>query len=316
MTTMINPKSAASASSRSAERLFRQPVPPSLVHRVDETDVFVTDLRVTGYDMFEVSGRLPGSHSFYGPRRHGLHDPLAVLETIREAILVVGHVAYDIPREFKFITHDKQFEFDLEALVATDDQPVDLTIALTSLDIKRRGRRVASMRTHVECFRDGKLVGTASYRWSCVSAAAYKKLRGEYATAEPAAPADLVPVAPELVGRTDEVDVTLAERSDGPGYEMRVDPKHPVIYDHVMDHVPGNAIAEVARQVAMLVTGDPDALTVGGDFLFSHYIEFDTPCLVNAEVIGSTIGGTTGVRFVIEQNDRHAVDGILELVLS
>jgi hypothetical protein len=283
------------------------------VRRTHQSDVFVTNLRVTGVDTFEVSARLPATHSFYGPVRPGLHDPLLLLEAVRESILLVGHFAYEIPREYKWVTHTKRFHFDPAGLLNDGDAPVEVTILLSHHDIKRRGRRPAAMRTEVECFRAGVRIGTAEYDWSVVSGPAYKKLRGRYADAEPAMPQDVTVVAPERVGRVDEMDVLLAERPGGAGWQVRVDPAHPVIYDHSVDHVPGNAVAELVRQAALLVTGRPDALPVGGDFAFSHYLEFDTPCLVSAKVVGEDSEGRTGVRFLVEQNGGPSVEGVLEL---
>ena len=103
MTTMINPERRLS-SQDTAERLFRQPVPPRLVRRTYQSDVFVTNLRVTGVDTFEVSAQLPVTHAFYGPVRPGLHDPLLLLEAIRESILLVGHLVS--PVFFVFATRD------------------------------------------------------------------------------------------------------------------------------------------------------------------------------------------------------------------
>jgi 2-oxo-3-(phosphooxy)propyl 3-oxoalkanoate synthase len=304
MTVMINTRHELPAAVPSGERLFKKPVSPRLVRRTNESDVFVTDLRVTGYDTFEVSARLPGSHQFYGPSA-GLHDPLLLLESVREAILLVGHVAYEIPREFKFITHDKQFSFLPDGLHTDGDNPVDLLITLTCLDIRRRGRRPAGMRTEVTVHRDGTQIGTATYRWSCVSAAVYAKLRGEYRSAVPAVREDAVPVRPELVGRTREVDVLLAEAAEGS--ELRVDPAHEVLYDHVIDHVPGNGVVEAIRQAALLTAEKPAALAIAGDISFAYYIEFDEPCLVTAEPAGA------GVRVVLDQHARTAATGVITL---
>ncbi len=312
MTTMINRTQALPTTSPTSEFLFQLPVPPRLVRRTHQSDVFVTNLRVTGVDTFEVSARLPATHSFYGPVRPDLHDPLLLLETVRESILLVGHFAYEIPREFKWVTHDKRFHFDRAGLATAGDAPVELRLVLSNHDIKRRGRRPAAMRTEVECFRGGTRIGTATYNWSVVSGAAYKKLRGDYITAEPSAP-DVDVVCPGRVGRDDEIDVLLAERPDGPGWLVRVDPTHPVIYDHGGDHIPGNAVAEIARQATLLATGRPDAVPVGGDFAFAHYLEFDTPCLVGAEVTDERPDGTVVVRFLVEQNGRRSVEGVLDL---
>src|SRR5882757_5331704 len=174
--------------------LFQQAIAPQLIRRIHASDVFVTNLRVLGEDTFEVSARWPAEHCFYGPVR-GHHDPLLMLETVRQAGILVAHFAYEIPREHKFITHDKQFDVvpagfrtgGDETGDETGGEAVDVVITLTMHDIKRRGKRLAGMRTEAVCTRDGVRIGGATYRWSCVTSAVYQRLRGEYLTIDPAA---------------------------------------------------------------------------------------------------------------------------------
>src|SRR6266498_4055250 len=117
MTTMINPQMGPlSEGLPSAEpALFEQTVPPELVHRVTNQDVFVTQLRVLGHNTFQVGVRLPVSHIFYGPATPDTHDPLLFLEGMRQAVLLIAHVAFAIPSEFKFITHEKEFSISPDA---------------------------------------------------------------------------------------------------------------------------------------------------------------------------------------------------------
>jgi hypothetical protein len=315
MTTMINPQMGPlSEGLPNAEPvLFNQTVPPQHVRRVHDSDVFVTYLRVTGYNTFQVGVRWPGAHSFYGPVARGSHDPLLYLESIRQAGLLIAKVAFDIPTEFKFITHEKQFAISPDGLRTNGSGPVDLQITVTAHDIRRRGRGFAGMRFEFACHRDAVLVGTAAYRWSCVSAAGYARLRGEHGRAIPSpdCPGALVP--PARVGRCDEIDVMVAETPGESRWLLHIDPGHPVVFDHPIDHVPGNGAVEVARQAALLAMGQPSALPLGGDFAFHHYIEFDQPCRVFADVVSSS-GDRTTVRVVLEQDGVIAAEGSFELL--
>jgi hypothetical protein len=294
--------------------LFQQLVPPRLVRRVCSPDVFVTDLRVTDFNTFQVGVRWPAAHGFYGPITHRSHDPLLFLESLRQAGLLIAHVAFDIPAEFKFITHEKEFDISPAGLRTNDDRPVDLVITVTAHDIRRRGKGFAGMRFEFVCFRDGVQVGTAAYRWSCVSAAGYARLRGVHRDAVPALDDGCVPVRPELVGRRESIDVMLATVPGSPGWLLRIDPDHPVVYDHPIDHVPGNGAIEVARQAALLVLGQPNALPIRGEFAFLHYIEFDKPCTVLGEVERTGADRATAVRILLEQDGHTAGQGVLELV--
>ncbi|MGH8883230.1 MAG: ScbA/BarX family gamma-butyrolactone biosynthesis protein, partial [Stackebrandtia sp.] len=279
MTTMINPQmEPLSDGLPGAEPmlLMQRPVPPRLVRRVHNSDVFVTDLRVTGFNSFQVGVRWPAAHPFYGPTTPFTHDPLLFLESLRQAGLLIARVAFDIPSEFKYVTHEKEFDISPAGLRTNGSKPVDMVITVTAHDIRRRGRGFAGMRFEFGCFRDGVQVGTAAYRWSCVSAAGYNRLRGEHGDAEPVLDPECVPVRPEAVGRRDPMDVMVA---CGPsGWELRIDPAHPVVFDHAIDHVPGNGAIEVARQAALLALGQPTALPIRGELTFTHYIEFDSPC--------------------------------------
>lgn len=313
MTTMINPsRGPLSEGLPSAEPLFEQTVAPGLVRRVARQDVFVKDLRVLDHNKFEVGLRWPGSHVFYGPSTPDTHDPLLFLESIREAILLVANVAFAIPAEFKYITHEKQYSVSLDGLRRNGNQPVDIVAIGTALDIRRRGRGFAGMRTEFTCYRDGVRIGTAAYRWSCVSAAGYARLRGEHGSAAPAPRDGISLVAPAVVGRSSEIDVMLAETPRG--LELCIDPAHPVVFDHPIDHVPGNGVIEVARQAALLALGRPCAVPVSGDFSFDHYIEFDGPCLVRTDVERVRADGVSVVRVVFEQGGNIAAQGVLELV--
>jgi 2-oxo-3-(phosphooxy)propyl 3-oxoalkanoate synthase len=288
-------------------------VSPHLVHRTHGRDLFLSTVRSAGPDHFEVSARWPANHPFYGPA-DGRHDPLLLLETVRQVCLAVGHGGYGIPRDTPFIVRDKKFEVDSAALRTAGDEPVDLLVDMTTAEIERRGRAFTGMRFDATCGRDGTRVGTGSYRVSFASAGAYRRLRGPYYDAKPALACAAPPVRPEVVGRADDIDVLLAEAPGTSGWCLRIDPAHPVLFDHVMDHVPGNVIVEAARQAAYLATGRPGAILVRAAMSFARYIEFDTPCTVLAEQAGARRDGLRAVAVTFTQGGHVAADGLLELL--
>jgi hypothetical protein len=163
------------------------------------------------------------------------------------------------------------------------------------------------MRFEFVCMRDGEQFGRVSYRWSCLSPGAYAGMRGEYKNAVPAVSGASFPVRSESVGRHDMVDVMLARSSDGNGWRLRVDPQHPELFDHLTDHVPGNALIEAVRQAALLVAGQPNALPVAADIDFHHYVEFGQPSVVRAEKQDRT------VNVKVCQDDRIALVADIEL---
>jgi hypothetical protein len=316
MTALINDSYLQSFGELSGEssQIARIGVPPDLVHRTHDRDVFVTSVRVVGPSHFEVGALWPASHSFYGPVGDR-HDPLLLLETMREAVFVVGHGKYGIPRDTSFVARAKEFEFYPAGLYTTGDAPVDIVVDITTTDIRRRGGAVSGMRVDLVCCRDGEPVGSARYRVDFASSAVYTRLRGKHRTAKPALCCDTALVRPARVGRVDDLDVLLAEAPGTRGWHLRVDPTHPVIFDHVIDHVPGNAAVEAGRQAAYLATGPPDVMLVGGGMSFSKYIEFDAPCLVFAEQTAESTDGRRTVLVAFTQNDEIAAEGKFELLL-
>lgn len=315
MTTMINPSRGSLPEDLpgSGTTLFQRTLPACMVRRLYGSDVFVTDLRVTGFNTYQVGVRWPAGHGFYRPTTPECHDPLLFMETMRQAGLLIAHVAFDIPAEYKYMTHEKQLSITTDGLRTNGDQPVDMVLSVTAHDIRRRGRGFAGMLFEYALHRDGVQVGTGAIRWSCVSGAGYDRLRGTYRHAEPVEDTEAIPVSPELVGRDVDVDVFLAEAPESAGWLLRINPVHPFVFDHPIEHVPGNGSLEAARQAALLLLGDPTALAIRAEISFQHYIEFDQPCLVLAE-IESECADRVIVAVTLEQGGRTAAQCVFEFL--
>jgi hypothetical protein len=77
--------------------------------------------------------------------------------------------------------------------------------------------------------------------------------------------------------------VLLATEPGRPDAErLRVDPTHPVHFDHPQDHVPGMAIIDAARQAALLRC--PGWSTAGIDVSFLRFVDLDAECLLESTV--------------------------------
>jgi len=252
------------------------------VHRMHPADLAVTELRTTGSDQFEAKVRLPSTHRFYRPVDQR-HDPLLLVESVRETGLLVAYTAYEVPHDVAFMVHDLVFKVDPAGLRVRGKKPVDIQVTISADEIRRRRQNYAGMRFEFTCVRDGRPFGHGAYRWSCFSPDAYAKVRAAHQNAVPAVSDECVPLQPKSVGRREEIDVMLAESPDGTGWRLRVDPAHPELFDHPTDHVPGNGVIEAIRQAALLAAGRPDALPVAVDIAFHHYVEFDRPAFVHAE---------------------------------
>ncbi len=288
--------------------LFDRTVDRALVHRSAVSEVLLTDWRSVGELDFTVGAQWPRGHSFYPPVADLWYDPVLMAETIRQAGLLIAHGAFGVPLGTQFLMGDLSFDVDPGGL-ACHGRPADLSLMVTCGDLRRRGNTISGMRIHVHVMRDGRPLGTGDGVLSCASAAAYRRLRGERGGVAHRGRLPL-PVPPPLVGRDRSADVVLAPTEDRQVWEVRSDLRHPVLFDHEVDHLPGMVLVEAMRQAACLATGWPELLVTGLSARFAKYVEFDRPCLVRAEAGPAALGGTP-VRVVLEQDGASVADGRL-----
>jgi hypothetical protein len=283
---------------------FQQTVPRVLVHRAAVSEVFITDLRVAGERTSHIGAQWPRAHSFFGPKMR-LHDPMLLAETIRQATLVVAHQAFGVALDAHFVLLELTYEVQEEGL-RLGPGPANVTLVGNVSDVRKRKDSVAGMSVEFDCYRDGERVAGGVVRWRCISGASYARVRGDNHNAGRTSATEPTPVAPHLVGRHHESDVVLGASPLPDTWLLRVDTGHPVMFDHMVDHVPGMMVVEAARQAAQLLTGRPDLVPASGAFTYARYIELDEPCIVRAE---SRADGVVTVIF--EQSGSVAVTAAL-----
>jgi hypothetical protein len=292
---------------------FQQTVPRHLVHRAAVSEVFITDMRETGENHFTLGAQWPRRHSFLGPRTKTSHDPMLYAETTRQATLVLAHRAFEIPLTSSFLSANKKWAV-IPAGLGVSDRPVDIVLTARAHDIRPPRKGSARMRLEFECFRDGVQIGTATESWSCVPPATYKRVRGDRFASTPfEAGTPVSTVEPGRVGRERPGDVLVTETERDNVWALQFDPDHPVLFDHPVDHVPGMVLMEGARQAALLLLADPEALPLRADYNFTKYVEFAEPCLIIVDERASTAAGVRVVHVTFEQNGRPVATGTLDM---
>ncbi|MFD7667151.1 ScbA/BarX family gamma-butyrolactone biosynthesis protein [Streptomyces sp. NPDC059788] len=262
-------------------------VPRQYVHRTAVSEVFLTDWRRAGTDGWVVSAQWPRAHSFYGPV-DGLHDPVLLVETMRQASILLSHVAHGVPLDHPIIWQDLHYSLVPEALRVTGT-PAEIELHITDHDLVYRGKRLASARQLYRVRRDGTELARAELNFSCHSPAVYRRLRGKYSDLQRANDRKLdlaEPVAPRLVARDRTGDVVLSPTGHANRWQLRVNTAHPVLFDHPVDHAPGMLMVEAARQAAHAAAGPGFSLPVDMACSFHRYAELDAPCWVEATVAG------------------------------
>ncbi len=285
-------------------QLSHRSIPREYVHKLSEAQVLLSELHATGPDTFRMAARWPTA-GFYGAVR-GRHDPLIAIETARQTVPLLSHLAYGVP-----FGHRQSFTslcFAIEPLAVPDPQsPSDVDLHVACREIVYRSGRLASMTLHIEFWHEGRRFGTAELAFRDHAPAVYRRLRGRYANIEYAAERAiplLPPMSPDRVARDRFSDVVLSHTDSPHRSELRVDLSHPDLFDHPVDHVPGMLLLEAARQAAHSVVHSQAMTVVAMQATFSRYVELDVPCEVLADVLPSDDKGDRKVLVSAGQGGR------------
>lgn len=261
-------------------------VPKELVHRAAVAEVMLTDWRRESGTIFRMEAQWPRSHSFFTPIDGEYYDPLMISETIRQAGYLLAHAEFGVPLDHQFLLWDLELSVHPEHLQVRQ-APASLDIEVICTEVKFRGNgNLAVLRYETLIRRDGHLVATGGASGTGTTPATYQRLRAKSAPAGDRQPLPLTaPMAPQSVGRTSPVDVVLSPVGETDRWQLRVDTRHPVLFDHPVDHVPGMLLIEAARQASAAVLGRTSLLplSVSGEFL--RYVELDAPCEIRAALV-------------------------------
>ncbi|MFF4605101.1 ScbA/BarX family gamma-butyrolactone biosynthesis protein [Streptomyces sp. NPDC001339] len=268
-------------------------VPGAYGRRTAASEVFLTNWRRGTADSWVVSARWPRAHSFYASA-HGPHDPdpLLLIETLRQAGILLSHVAHRVPLDHPVLW--RRIRYDLAPRAPrTADEPAEVELRVTDHDLVRHGSQLAGARQEFRVRCDGADLASAVVDYSCHSPAVYRRLRGRYS--DPAlSRARRLPlpeaVSPQLVGRDRDREVVLSPTGRPDRWLLRADTSHPVLLGHPADHAPGMLMIEAAWQAAQAMTPEVTVPTAM-DCAFEGYAELDAPCWVRARTTADPVAG-------------------------
>jgi hypothetical protein len=260
-------------------------VPKEFVHRASVAEVMLTDWERTGDHRFGVTAQWPRSHSFF-TAVNGRHDPLIAAETLRQAGALLAHAEYGVPLGHHFLMWDLSLTVWPEHLLV-GSAPAALDIDVVCSDIKMRRESLAGFRYRTVIRRAGHVVATGSASFTCMAPKIYQRLRADRLNdAGPQLPLT-APTAPQNVGRVSPTDVVLSPTGQPGRWQLRVDTRHPVLFEHPVDHIPGMMLLEAARQATVATLGEgATPLSVTAEF--SRYAELDAPCMIEARRLPRT----------------------------
>jgi hypothetical protein len=299
-----------------------------LVHRAALSEVFLTGFRSVDAQTFRGAAQVPPRHFYYGDHlsRPAVHDPLAVFESVRQMLLAATHLQHGAGTGTKAITAQATLDITRLAPLLHRGGPLDLDLrGYVVLEKTYQGavsRVVHEVRVDTA---DGRTAGTVRVDTALRPDDVYGELRMSHRTGPPPHSGDLPvtapgePVGTYLVGRTDPGNVVLARRSDEGGNQpfsalLHVPVRHPSMFDHPQEHVPGPVLMEAARQAVLLLAGEqlglsPDGLSL--TYLHAEYLRFaelDSELVVGAQLVPVPADGRTAVcgQVVFEQSGAEA----------
>lgn len=260
---------------------YDQPLPKALVHKWSIDQVLLTDAVPVSATQMVLGGQVPRSHGLYCEHHLAGHrnpDIAAVVEMCRQGCFVVAHRGFDVPlvgNRFQFLFQELDAELTLPPAQASGRaevlRPVNLRL---SCEIERQWRRGAELSGLAWAFQlhtedGGQSVGRVRIRQMWIDREQWRQMRammrrdrGLPEEADIAVPPPSQ-MDPATVGKLNPANVLLARVArTREGYEAvaRVDIRHPVFFDHSIDHIYAMVQTDAARQLALHAVADQRGL--------------------------------------------------------
>ncbi|MER6016621.1 ScbA/BarX family gamma-butyrolactone biosynthesis protein [Streptomyces anulatus] len=269
-------------------------VPKEYVHLRSDAGVLLTGWSAHGGDRYTVTARWPGNPT------GSSYDPMRLPQTIRQACLLIAHAERAVPFSHQTLMDRMDFSVDPGHRIPRH-LPAELTL---ELECENSGRR--SLHVRMTISHEGRRIADSLIDFSWIAPSVYARLRGEQvhvAWGEEPVPA---PVPPYTVGRASVRDVVLAPTDEPGRWRLRVDVGNTALYDHPVDHVPGLVLIEAAYQAAHARTGPDSPLPYVVTSRYERYVEFDSPCWMEATVTSTADDGRRTVEVRGVQNGETA----------
>ncbi|WP_280399990.1 ScbA/BarX family gamma-butyrolactone biosynthesis protein [Nocardia carnea] len=298
---------------------FDQAVPRALAHRRAVAEVFVTDTAVAGDGDYLAAVQIPRAHSLWSDRMLPCHDPLSVVEAVRQSLLVIGQRYLRVPADAPASLQRMGFAVeDLSALRDDERTPLEGVVRIRSAQDPATSGYYQNVSFEAQVVIAGVPAMTLAGGGIAFPRDAYDELRTlqqRSAAATSAPPPE--PIDPESVGRRDPRNIVLGTAGDR--LVVRVDQRHPSFFDHPYDHVPGPLLLEAFRQAALLtgtrsgLLADPFAAVTGLRAEFREFAELDGALTCTAEPEPDSEPGFVIVRATLHQYGKQVATGTVEL---
>jgi 2-oxo-3-(phosphooxy)propyl 3-oxoalkanoate synthase len=282
----------------------------ALVHRDAIAEVLLTDVIQLGETEFVIAAQWPRSHRVYRPDIDGRHDPMLILETVRQAGLALSHIGFNVGADQQSVMHNVGFTLNPDTEPRALRSATNLTIGVHCRNVVYRGPSLRSMTVELRFVADGQkfAIGTGMISW--LSRRTYTALRARAGAriTDPQQPVtDLQRVAASPLRAAD--DSLIAYQPDGSDSRrlLVVPVQHPVYFDHPLDHAPGMMLIDAAWQAVAAMRGDGARLVQ----CLMQCPSFTELGLTTSIELAATSSDTT--QFSVEQAGRQTASGTLRV---
>ncbi|MEV7388068.1 ScbA/BarX family gamma-butyrolactone biosynthesis protein [Streptomyces sp. NPDC091215] len=280
-------------------------VAKDLVHKHDADQVLLSGLRRLAEDEFLIAADWTDTSGLAATRHSHQDGAVLLTETIRQTFPLLAHAGYAVPFGDRLLWDEYRYTLNLTALRdgGTGGRP-DLHVRCH--DVVRRRGRVSGLSLDITVLRDGEQLATAHTRFSIQSPAIYERLRGPHGDAHRMLElARSRPLPPPVSGTSDEFrDAVLSPTDARDRWQLRIDTRHPMYFDHPSDHAPGILLLEAAKQAARAVRHPRAGVAEAMETIFHRYVELDSPCRVDAQLLPDDQLGRARLLVTMHQDDR------------
>lgn len=227
-------------------------------------------------------------------------DSALVVETLRQLTVLVAHTQLGVPLNRRFLMPG--ISVSMTAGARRDPmRPSELTAQVQVSEVRWTGQEVAALRTVAVFLVNGQRIARGTARARIIDPDVYMRIRSRRPVTS--GPHEVAPVPAASVGHTSAWNVVLGETGTAGLWPLRVDISNPILFDHLLDHVPGTLLIEAVRQALRLAVSDPalDPMTFEADFL--SIAELGDKATVVLESMAHGVESTTAVA-TIQANGR------------
>ncbi|MEU6095144.1 ScbA/BarX family gamma-butyrolactone biosynthesis protein [Streptomyces sp. NPDC047079] len=274
------------------------------VHRISVAEVLLTDVRRCGPLSFCAAAAWTRSHPTFPRGRDDRHSPWMVVETLRQLGICIPLRHFGVPPTARFLISDLAYELDPAAEPRAPHGASEITCRATVGEIRtdRSGTTVTGLRMRVAFLAGDRSFAHAAGGARFLDAGRYAALRSGAVTTATASRRPRP--EPALLGLESASDVAISLEGEDVLLDP-ADPRHPFLFDHGADHVPGMAVLEAARQTVALRSGGRLIRPISCRMTALRFTEHTPPAVIHCSAYGSS------VLFHCRQGAERTVRGML-----